>query len=131
MRKGAHDIYTLSEADVSGAEHLLTALKLATTTMSEESIPTLSVIAPWHAQLLANFTTASEDDPMTREVKHAIWEDLMKRYTSTKERHILHAASALDPHFKALRFLSEDEKMETLRIMTAEAASLEVVFPLI
>lgn len=97
MRKGAHDICTLSEADVSGAEHLVTALKptkLATTTMSEESIPTLSVIAPLHAQLLANFTTASEDDPMTREVKHAIRADLMKRYTSTKERHILHAASA-------------------------------------
>ncbi|XP_073335813.1 E3 SUMO-protein ligase ZBED1-like [Pagrus major] len=71
VRKGAHDICTLSEADVSGAEHLVTALKpmkLATTTMSEESIPTLSVIAPLHAQLLANFTTASEDDPMTREV---------------------------------------------------------------
>lgn len=134
MRKGAHDICTLSEADVSGAEHLVTALKptkLATTTMSEESIPTLSVIAPLHAQLLANFTTASEDDPMTREVKHAIRADLMKRYTSTKERHILHAASALDPRFKALPFLSEDEKMETYSRMTAEAASLEVVSPLI
>lgn len=55
----------------------------------------------------------------------------MNRYTSTKERHILHAASALDPRFKALPFLSEDEKMETYSRMTAEAASLEVVSPLI
>ncbi|KAK0134857.1 Zinc finger BED domain-containing protein 1 [Merluccius polli] len=99
--------------------------------MSEESMPTLSVIDPLHTQLLANFTTAPEDDQMTREVKHAIREDLMKRYTSAKERHMLHASSALNPRFKALPFLSEDEKVETYSRLTAEAASLEVAFPLI
>ncbi|KAJ7992798.1 hypothetical protein DPEC_G00282430 [Dallia pectoralis] len=82
MRKGAHDICTLSEGDVSGAEHLVKTIRpmtLATTIMSEESMPTLSIIAPLHTQLLADFTPAPEDDPMTREIKHAIREDLSKR----------------------------------------------------
>ncbi|XP_040916034.1 E3 SUMO-protein ligase ZBED1-like [Toxotes jaculatrix] len=130
VRKGAHDICTLSEADVSGAEHLVKVLKpmkLATTTMSEESMPTFSVIAPLHAQVLADFTPAPEDGLMTCEIKHAIWEDLMKRYTSTKERDTLHIASALDPDFKALPFLSEDEKVETYSRMTTAAASLKVL----
>uniref|UniRef100_A0A667X1D9 BED-type domain-containing protein n=1 Tax=Myripristis murdjan TaxID=586833 RepID=A0A667X1D9_9TELE len=118
-----------NEADVSGAEHLVKALKpmkLATTTMSEESTPTLSVIAPLHARLLTSFTPAPEDDPMTREIKHAIQEDLKKRYTSTKERHTLYTASALDPRFKTLPLLSEDERLDTYSRVTTEAASLEV-----
>ncbi|KAK7124043.1 hypothetical protein R3I93_022218 [Phoxinus phoxinus] len=126
VRKGEHDFCTLSEGDVSGAEHLVKTLrpmKLATTTMSEESMPTLSIIAPLHTQLLADFTPAPEDDPMTWEIKHVIWEDLRKRYTSTKERHTLHTASCLDPRFKALPFLSEDEKVETYSRVTTEAAS--------
>ncbi|KAM9857472.1 E3 SUMO-protein ligase ZBED1-like [Aulostomus maculatus] len=130
VKKGAHGICTLSEADVSGAEHLVKALKpmkLATTTMSEESMPTLSVIAPLHAQLLTDFKPLPEDERMTREIKHAIGEDLKKRYTSTKERHTLHTASALDPRFKSLPLLTTDEKMETYSRMTTEAASFEVV----
>ncbi|XP_034538946.1 zinc finger BED domain-containing protein 1-like [Notolabrus celidotus] len=89
-------------------------------------VKALSVIAP-HAQLLADFTPAPEDDPMTHEIKHAIREDLRKRYTCTKERHTLHTAPALDPRFKALPFLSEDENVETYSRVTTEAASLEVV----
>lgn len=120
---------------MSGAEHLVKALKpmkLATTTMSEESMPTLSIIAPLHGQLLANFTAAPEDDLMTREIKHAIREDLMKRYTTAKERHTLHTASALDPRFKTLPFLSEVEKVETYSRVTVEAVSASLqVFSLI
>lgn len=130
VRKGAHDICTLSETDVSGAEQLVKALKpmkAATTIMSEESMPTcLSVISPLHAQLLRDKKAVDEDTPMTREIKHAIREDLLKRYTSTEEKHLLHTTSALDPRFKALPFLSQEE-VETYSRVITEAASLEVI----
>lgn len=50
---------------------------------------------------------------MIREIKQAINGDLSKRYTSEQERNTLHTASALDPHFKGLPFLSEEEREET------------------
>lgn len=55
--------------------------------MSEDSTPTLSVIAPLHAQLLHD-TEAGSGAPIVREMKQAIHEDLAKRYTSVAEKNI-------------------------------------------
>ncbi|XP_053554170.1 thyroid hormone receptor alpha isoform X1 [Bombina bombina] len=130
VRKSESDLCTLNETDVSNAEDAVSALKPmkdATTLMSEERNPTVSLIAPLNAQLLQNMTGTMGDTPMIHEIKNAIKTDLLKRYSSEAEKKILYTASALDPRFKGLPFiLTEEERLEIYRGVTEEAASLEI-----
>ncbi|KAK0136875.1 Zinc finger BED domain-containing protein 1 [Merluccius polli] len=104
----------------------LKPLKEATVVMSEDSTPTLSVIAPLHAQLLHDTETGfSGEMPIVREIKQTIHEDLSKRYCTVREKSMLHAASTLDPRFKALPFLSQDEQQDIYSKVIAEAAALK------
>lgn len=116
----------MTESDISNAEEFIQALKpvkVATCVMSDESNPTLSVIAPLHAQLLQATQESLGDPQLVRELKEAVHQDLIKRYASKLEKATLNLASALDPRFKALPFLSGDEKQETFARMVAEAAA--------
>ena len=119
------DLCTLNETDVANAE------QDATTLISEESSPTVCLIAPLQAQLCQETTGNIAESSITRDIKKAINEDLSKRYTSDLERRTLRSASALDPRFKGLPFLSEDDVAETFGRVVAEAASLEVNFILL
>ncbi|XP_065096446.2 E3 SUMO-protein ligase ZBED1-like [Paramisgurnus dabryanus] len=126
VRRGESDICTLTEADISNAEDIIKALKPmkdATVLMSEESSPSICLIAPLQAQLIQDSSGESESS-MVREIKHAISGDLSKRYKSEQERNTLLTASALDPRFKGLPFLSVEER-EMYGRLIAEAASLE------
>lgn len=66
---------------------------------------------------------------MIHEIKNAIKTDLLKRYSSEAEKKILYTASALDPQFKGMPFLTEEERLEIYREVTEEAAWLEVIPP--
>ncbi|KAJ8333936.1 hypothetical protein SKAU_G00412550 [Synaphobranchus kaupii] len=82
VRRTESDLCTLNETDVSNAEDTVKALKPmkdATTLMSEESNPTVCLIAPLNAQLLQNMSDTIGDSPMIHEIKHAIKADLLKR----------------------------------------------------
>ena len=82
--------------------------------MSDETHPTISVIAPLHAELLQSTQETRGDSPFVRELKEASHQDLLKRYTSEVEKATINVASALDPRFKSLLFLPDEEKQETL-----------------
>ena len=128
LRKKETDIATLNETDVSNAEEMVSALKPmkdATTLMSQEKYPTVCLIAPVHTKLLQTTEPTTEDSPMVRDIKKAVHDDLRSRYTSEAEKSLLYTASALDPRFKALPFLSE-EREQTYGKVIAEAALLEV-----
>uniref|UniRef100_A0AAY5L481 HAT C-terminal dimerisation domain-containing protein n=1 Tax=Esox lucius TaxID=8010 RepID=A0AAY5L481_ESOLU len=129
VRKSGTDICTLSETDVTNAEEIAVTLKPikdATNIMCEDSTPTLSVIAPMHAQLLHDTETGfSGDTQMVREIKQAIHEDLLKRYSTVADKNMLYTASILDPRFKALPFLSQDEQYDVQSKVIAEAVALE------
>lgn len=130
VRKGETDLCTLTETDVTNAEDAVRALKPmkdATTLMSEERNPTVSLVAPLHAQLLQNMSDTNGDSHMIHEIKNAIRTDLLKRYNGESQKRILHTASALDPRFKGMPFLTEEERSEVYRALTEEAASLEVI----
>lgn len=43
-----------------------------------------------------------EDTPTVREIKHAIRENLQKRYTDPELKDFLHKCTVLDPRFKTL-----------------------------
>ncbi|KAK0153298.1 Zinc finger BED domain-containing protein 1 [Merluccius polli] len=126
LRKKETDIATLNENDVSNAEEMVSALKPmkdATTLMSQEKNPSACLIAPVHTKLLQNTEPNTEDSPLVRDIKKAIHDDLS---SSEAEKSLLYTASALDPRFKALPFLSEEEREQTYGKVIAEAASLEV-----
>nr|XP_055041440.1 E3 SUMO-protein ligase ZBED1-like [Misgurnus anguillicaudatus] len=122
VRKSGSDICTLSETDISTAEEIASALKPmkdATLIISEDSTPTLSVIAPLHFQMLHDTEAAGvavADTPVIREIKLAIHDDLAKRYSSARDKRML---------FKALPFLTEDDQLDIHANVVSEAAALE------
>lgn len=128
IRQTEKEISTLSGTDIGNAEQLVQALKpfaVATKVMSDDNNPTLSVIAPLHAQLLQETQESIGDSPFVKHLKAVMHQDLEKRYTSELEKITLNLASALDPRFKVLPFLSESEKQDTFARIVVEAASME------
>lgn len=65
--------------------YVLLLPKAATLAMSEEMNPTLSVIAPLHAQLLDQMTSVYEDSAVIKELKTAVHINLGSRYASLKK----------------------------------------------
>lgn len=82
-------------------------MKITTVAMEEKKTPTLSAVAPVHAQLIQELQESPSDSIMTKEIKSAICQDLKKRYLN-EQRETLNVCATLDPTFKALPFLSED-----------------------
>ncbi|XP_034024641.1 zinc finger BED domain-containing protein 1-like [Thalassophryne amazonica] len=114
IRKTEKEVCTLSESDITSAEEIVDAMKpmkVATLVMSQENIPTLSVVAPLHAQLLHDLQENPSDSALVKEIKSAICEDLSKRYKD-KQKDTLYVCAAMDPRFKALPFLSDDERQD-------------------
>ncbi|ROI52209.1 Zinc finger BED domain-containing protein 1 [Anabarilius grahami] len=133
VRKGADEIFTLTESDISCSEDVITALKPmkdATLLMSEESSPTACLIAPLHAKLIQDMKENTEEKSvMIREIKRVICEDLSKRYTTDQETSLLNKCASLDPRFKALPFLSKEMREETYKTLITEASSLQEEVP--
>ncbi|XP_051809325.1 E3 SUMO-protein ligase ZBED1-like [Acanthochromis polyacanthus] len=130
VRKNEKDISTLSEADITAAEEVVYAMKpmkIATVAMEEEKSPTLSAVAPVHAQLIQKLQESPSDSNITKEIKSVICQDLKKRYLD-EQRETLHVCAALDPRFKALPFLSEDERQAVYDRVITEAARIEELF---
>ncbi|KAM3861959.1 E3 SUMO-protein ligase ZBED1-like [Diretmus argenteus] len=128
IRKKETDIATFSTADISNAEVFMHAMKpmmKITKLMSEEKKPTISMIAPLHAQLIRDTANGSGQSSLAREMHEAIHADMIKRYTTPTEKNTLRTASALDPRSKGLDFLSQEEIEDTYGRVIAEAASLE------
>ncbi|XP_073681633.1 E3 SUMO-protein ligase ZBED1-like [Garra rufa] len=128
VRKGASEIFTLTESDISCAEDVVNALKPmkdATLLMSEESSPTACLIAPLHAKLIQDMKENTDETPVIREIKRVISEDLSRRYTTVQETSLLHKCASLDPRFKGLPFLSEEKREEAYKTVITEASSLQ------
>ncbi len=118
VRKGASEIFTLTESDISCAEDVVNArrpMKDATLLMSEESSPTACLIAPLHAKLIQDMKENTEETPVIREIKRVISDDLSRRYTTVQETSLLHKCASLDPRFKGLPFLSDEKREEAYK----------------
>ncbi|XDV25966.1 hypothetical protein PO909_029788 [Leuciscus waleckii] len=119
VRRSEKDLCTLSDADITAVEDVVKALnpmKAATLAMSEECSPTFSVIGPLHARLLQEMRIAPSNSTIIKDFKSTIHDNLMSRE---------HSASALDPRFKALPFLSEEDRDNTFSSLMREIVSLE------
>ncbi|XP_048020934.1 E3 SUMO-protein ligase ZBED1-like [Megalobrama amblycephala] len=122
VRRNEKDLCSLKEEDITDAEDVVRALKpmkTATQVMSEEKCPTLSVMAPLHALLLKEMTSLPEDSRVVKDTKDEIKKNLSTRYVNQKD--MLYVASAIDPRFKALPFLNEEERDRTFSRLQTEA----------
>lgn len=70
-------------------------------------MPTVSIIAPLYAKLVMGTEEHLDDTQTMKSIKAAIAKYLGKRYAD--EQDTLRMASALDPRYKDLPFLSEAE----------------------
>lgn len=80
--------------------------------MCAEHSPTVSLIYPMKAVILENMAENVQDSNLVREVKQAIRENLSKRYTEEDTAEFLLLCAALDPRFKCLPRLEQNEKDE-------------------
>lgn len=95
---------------------LMSPLKVATTLLSEEKKPTLSMISPIQTKLLKHFQPEESDPLETSRMKERFRQDFDGRYTDLQD--LLYYASALDPWFKDLAFLDDTKDMIFMRITT-------------
>ncbi|XP_060798149.1 E3 SUMO-protein ligase ZBED1-like isoform X2 [Neoarius graeffei] len=124
LRKG-EEVNTLNERDICNAEDivkLMAPVKVVTTVMCEEEQPTISMIAPLKAKLDKRFEATDEDTALITEMKRAFNNDFEKRYTHLHD--LLYTASALDPRFKTLPFLTDDDTERILTSLSVEAAAI-------
>ncbi|KAI2646307.1 E3 SUMO-protein ligase ZBED1 [Labeo rohita] len=126
VRRSEKDLCTLTEEDITVAEDIVKALqpmKSSTLVMSGENTATLSVNAPLHTQILDETRSSDRDSTVFKELRSAMHDNL--KYENLKEK--LHVASALDPRFKSVPFISEEERDDTFTSLISEMVTLEQV----
>ena len=71
LRKG-EEVNTLGEKDICNAEdivQLMAPVKVVTTILCEDEMPTLSMLAPLRAKLKTHFESMEEDTPLITKMK--------------------------------------------------------------
>uniref|UniRef100_A0A8C4GH43 Zinc finger BED domain-containing protein 1 n=1 Tax=Dicentrarchus labrax TaxID=13489 RepID=A0A8C4GH43_DICLA len=102
---------------------LMTPLKVATECLSGEKTPTISIIAPTLAKLREDFEPNDSDLQVIFEMKEKFRQDFDTRYTYIQD--LLNKASALDPRFKELEFLDDNNSRDTIFLrITAEVEEM-------
>ncbi|KAK6168330.1 hypothetical protein SNE40_020888 [Patella caerulea] len=126
LRGKEKDISTLSESDIASAEELvsvLSPLKIATTALCDENTPTLSIIMPLMDRLLNEIMSPKEGDTnLIKQMKLAVVNDLSNIYKNIKSELLI--ATVLDPRFKSLPFLSEEETMEVFYNLSLKVVNI-------
>ncbi|KAM9751080.1 E3 SUMO-protein ligase ZBED1-like [Menidia menidia] len=91
---------------------LMSPVKVATTLLSEEKSPTISMIAPIQAKLHKHFSEDNTDLPIIADMKQRFRQDFFDRYLDLQE--LLYNASGLDPRFKDLAFLDDVDSRDLI-----------------
>ena len=106
-------------AEWSVIEELMVILKpftLATTVLSGSSYGTISIVSPLIHKFCSNLDRKEDDSKNLKQIKVAIQSDLKERYVGDTAK-LLQEAAFLDPRFKQLNFLSDDERRDTIERM--------------
>jgi len=96
-----------------------------TETIGGEKRVTLSAVRPLIYKLLNKYLKITlADSHVKREIKKAIKTDLENRYSDPQIEELLNKVCFLDPHFKSLSFLSEQEKKYVMLLVEEEATGI-------
>ena len=89
---------------------LLKPFEQATIKLSSESNSTSGMLLPAFAQIRRRLLVKECDKPIIKKVKQVMLDDLDQRYTSPKEQSLLLIASAMDPRFKSLGWINDEDR---------------------
>ncbi|XP_041361015.1 E3 SUMO-protein ligase ZBED1-like [Gigantopelta aegis] len=127
IRSNVNDISTLSEADITIAEDIVSCLlplKAITTVLCTEKMPTVSIILPLQRKLLTSVLVSTEmDSDVFKQMKKAMASDLESRYSNKQE--FLQECTALDPRFK-VSCVNAEQQHEVYHIHAVEAANMKL-----
>ena len=88
IRAEETDIATMNEDDITLSENIMTVLiplRIVTTALCSESMPTASLILPLQKKLLPKELVCNKSDGETlKQLKNTILDDLRPRYTDQK-----------------------------------------------
>lgn len=112
-------------SEMQSLASVLKPLAHATETLSAEKSPTISVIQPILTALLKKHLCPSDDDSTgVADIKSAIASGLRMRFIDPDISKVTLMASAIDPRFKSLRFLSSPQKEEVYVNLKAAAIAM-------
>ena len=123
----------LSSSEIAKIECIMGVLKplaQATEMLSVEKMPSVSIVQPILTALLKRHLTPSDVEPsITNDLKSVISRNMQQHFSDESLRSLMLVASALDPRFKGLKFLSSSERSsvysDLLRHVTSKAAEQE------
>ncbi|KAI4799292.1 hypothetical protein KUCAC02_017027 [Chaenocephalus aceratus] len=102
----------------------MSPLKVATTLPSEENNPTISMISPIQTKPRRHFQSDESGHLVISQMKERFRLDFDGCYTYLQD--LLHYASALDPRFKDLAFLDDNETKDRIFMrITAEVVKMD------
>lgn len=126
MRKETIDIVMLTDDEIANIKFLVDLfkpMKMAMQAICEKSAPTLSVVAPLLSQLRGRMKNKDNDSVIITSVKEAILSSLQTCHTK-EDMDFFYIASALDPRFKTLPFLSDVERLTVFSSIAVKVTEL-------
>ena len=125
--KKEEDMARLSEEDMALIQEvvkLMTPLKVATTLLSEEKNPTITMISPLQMKLQKHFQAKESDLSEISETKRQFNQDFSGRCANIQDT--LHFATAFVPRFKDLALLDDKTTKDTTFIkIAAEVVNMD------
>lgn len=115
----------IKSSDVETIMHFLKPYKTATDVMSGSSYATVSLIKPLMENLMTKCIVESCDCAIARDMKMAAMNDLEERYNDADLTEYLYKCSCVDPRFKCVKGLNEDELTAVFTTISLEIVELE------
>ncbi len=125
-RKANHLLLDASETEkLQDLVQVLTPFEEATKMVSSAKSPTAGLVLPIIAQMKSRDLALHDDDSnMIKSVKRAILNDLNKRYLLASEQQLLGLCSVVDPRWKKLSWMSNNERVRVHNALEEEALAV-------
>lgn len=128
IRRNAREIDTLDNTDISDVEDivkLLKPLKTATKVVCDEKEPTVSLIMPLKYMIEQSMSPDENDTQTIASMKSAILLNISDRYSGDCND-MLQECTALDPRFRSLSHLNNEQRESVYARIREKAAGLHL-----
>ena len=119
-----------SDAEITAMEVFVEVMRPIveiTEVIGGEKRVTVSAVRPLLHKLINQYLVVKPSDAqLTKNVKKAVLTDLKSRYNDVAVETLLNAACFLDPRFKSLSFLTEEQRESTKATIEIEAQEIHV-----
>jgi len=129
FRKNAKGLIPLTPDEVGELDKImevLAPLKGVTTAMCKATNATISLISVFRSKIMNAMQPNDCDSEVILAMKNAIRENFSKRYNSPEDVELFSRASALDPRFKSLPGLTNEERDELFAKIATKAEMIDI-----